>query len=896
MSVSQILYRIILYPLVQIIEISFFLINKLFGNAGIAVLGVSFVVTLLCLPLYIVAEHWQQVERNTVSKLKPRVDRIKKAFSGDEQYMMLTTYYRQNHYHPIMALRSSFGLLIQIPFFMAAYSCLSKLPELQGYSFLFIRDMGQPDALFSIGSFNINILPIAMTIINIIAGAIYTKGFPLKEKIQINVMALIFLVILYQSPAGLVLYWTMNNVFSLIKNIFYKLKNPIKVLYILMCAGAVFVGIYILFVYKGAASLKKRLLVAIPLFLLTAMPLFIKAVNWFFKNPLKYLTENKKQRFLLFVSSALGLTILTGLLLPSNLISSSAQEFSNIGNITNPNGFINAPFWQSFGIFIFWSTCIYFLFKEKLQTALAVLFSVSLICGLVNVFCFAGNYGSLDITMKFIGGILSQSKVFIMTNLLVCTVLTIIIFILFRFQKQKLIYSISFIFCFSGFVLSIINISKISKEYKHLTEIQAYKKSDDDFSKKFHLSKNGKNVVIFMLDRAESSYFEHILNDNPDFYDIFSGFTYYPNTVSYNNHTLMGAPALYGGYEYTPYETNKRTNQTLKEKHNQATLMIPRVLTEQADFTASMFDTSWGNLSFTADMSFTDGYEKISGETLCGRYSGEFKKSLKTYDTTDFQKNIERNLFFISLFREVPALFRKIVYYKGNWWSSENVLDIDSFIEWFSALYFMNQITDFDSPSDSLLIITNESTHSNYDINSLNLTDKQMSFPNDNNGYEINYVCLDAIGKWINLLKENQIYDNTKIIIVADHGAGYGPTAEEKYTTAQIGEASKDAFNPLFLVKDFNSQGKLKFDNSFMTNADTPAIAFKGIVDNPINPYTNKPLTLNDKENGVLITTDDIFMVHHSKSNNIFTVDKNKWFRVKDNIFKDENWTKEEVN
>ena len=180
--------------------------------------------------------------------------------------------------------------------------------------------------------------------------------------------------------------------------------------------------------------------------------------------------------------------------------------------------------------------------------------------------------------------------------------------------------------------------------------------------------------------------------------------------VSYNNHTLMDSPALYGGYEYTPYETNKRTNQTLKEKHNQATLMIPRVLTEQADFTASMFDTSWGNLSFTADMSFTDGYEKISGETLCGRYSGEFKKSLKTYDTTDFQKNIERNLFFISLFREVPALFRKIVYYKGNWWSSENVLDIDSFIEWFSALYFMNQITDFDSPSDSLLIKSHTSS------------------------------------------------------------------------------------------------------------------------------------------------------------------------------------------
>lgn len=896
MSFSQILYRIILYPLIQIIEISFFLINKLFDNAGIAVLGVSFVVTLLCLPLYIVAEHWQQVERDTVSKLKPRVDRIKKAFSGDEQYMMLTTYYRQNHYHPIMALRSSFGLLIQIPFFMAAYSCLSKLPELQGYSFLFIRDMGQPDALFSIGSFTINILPIAMTIINIVAGAIYTKGFPLKEKIQINVMALIFLVILYQSPAGLVLYWTMNNVFSLIKNIFYKLKNPKKVLYILMCTGVIFVGCYILFIYKGAASLKKRLCVAIPLFLLTGLPLYINAVNWFFEKPLNFLTKNSKQRFLLYISSALGLTVLTGFLLPSNLIASSAQEFSNVGKISNPNGFINAPFWQSFGIFIFWSTCIYFLFKEKLQTALAILYSSFLICGLLNVFGFVGNYGSLDITMKFTGGILSQSKFFILFNLFVCLILTFSIFILCRFQKQKIIYSISFIFCFSGFVFSIINVSKISKEYKHLTEIQSFNKSDYDFSKKLHLSKSGQNVVIFMLDRAESSYFEHILNDNPDFYDIYSGFTYYPNTVSFNNHTLMGSPALYGGYEYTPHEMNKRTNQTLKEKHNQATLMIPRILTEQADFTASMFDTSWGNLSFTADMSFTEGYDKISGETLNGRYSGEFKKNLPDYDTTDLQNKVERNLFFVSLFREVPAILREVVYYKGNWWDSENASDLESFIDWFSALYFMNQITDFDCNTNSLLIVTNESTHSSEDINYLGLTDKQMSFPKEDNGYEINYACLNEIGKWLDLLRENNCYDNTKILIVADHGMGYGPTANEKYKTAQIGEAYKDAFNPLLLVKDFNSQGRLKFDNSFMTNADTPAIVFNGIIENPINPFTNRQLTLSDKENGVLVTTDNIFMVHHSKSNNIFTVDKNKWFRVKDNIFEDENWTKEEVN
>ena len=148
MTFGNILYTVILYPLVQIIEISYFLFDKLFDNTGIAILGVSLTVTLLCLPLYIVAEHWQQVERDTQKTLKPVIDRIKSVFKGDEQYMILSTFYKQNHYHPMMALRSSFGLLIQVQFFMAAYSCLSKMPALQGESFLFIKNLGQPDSIF----------------------------------------------------------------------------------------------------------------------------------------------------------------------------------------------------------------------------------------------------------------------------------------------------------------------------------------------------------------------------------------------------------------------------------------------------------------------------------------------------------------------------------------------------------------------------------------------------------------------------------------------------------------------------------------------------------------------------------------------------------------------------
>ncbi|MBP5283213.1 MAG: hypothetical protein J6Y93_00915, partial [Treponema sp.] len=110
-----ILYNLIIYPIYTIIEASYMLVDKIAGNEGIAVIGVSVAITLLCLPLYAVAEHWQEVERNKQNAMKAGLERIKKAFTGDERYMMTTAFYRQQHYSPIMALRSSFGLLIQIP-------------------------------------------------------------------------------------------------------------------------------------------------------------------------------------------------------------------------------------------------------------------------------------------------------------------------------------------------------------------------------------------------------------------------------------------------------------------------------------------------------------------------------------------------------------------------------------------------------------------------------------------------------------------------------------------------------------------------------------------------------------------------------------------------------------
>ena len=227
---SSILYNIFISPIELIVEIVFELMYRLVGaretNEGIAVIGVSIAISLLTLPLYKRADAVQQKQRDIQNSMAHWINHIKKTFKGDERFMMLQAYYRENHYSPLSALNGSISLLLEIPFFIAAYHFLSNLSVLSGSTFLLISDLGQPDNLIKIGSFSINVLPVLMTLINCISAAIYLKGFPLKDKIQTYGMALIFLVLLYNSPSGLVIYWTCNNIFSLIKNIFIiKEKN-----------------------------------------------------------------------------------------------------------------------------------------------------------------------------------------------------------------------------------------------------------------------------------------------------------------------------------------------------------------------------------------------------------------------------------------------------------------------------------------------------------------------------------------------------------------------------------------------------------------------------------------------------------------------------------------------
>lgn len=343
-------------PLQILFEEIYYFAFHITKSTGVAIIVFSFIVSLLLLPIYRRADKIQQDERSLEDKMSKGVEHIKKIFRGDEQLLMLQTYYRKNNYSPVYALRGSLSLILQIPFFIAAYQFLSNLEILKGTSCGFIRDLSVPDALINIAGLSINVLPILMTLVNIISTYIFTQGLSMKTKIQLNTMTLFFLVFLYNAPAGLVLYWTCNNVFNLAKSVIGKLENPKNGVYIILSVSSLIVAAY---GFYNALELSSKVVGRILLYvLLLNMPFIISKTNW---KVNRLIVATRSPNIKLFLASTIFLTILIGGVIPSAVISSSPQEFVVNNYLTNPSIYLSYALTIAFGTFVIWLGVFYWL-------------------------------------------------------------------------------------------------------------------------------------------------------------------------------------------------------------------------------------------------------------------------------------------------------------------------------------------------------------------------------------------------------------------------------------------------------------------------------------------------------------------------------------------------------
>ena len=910
MSVTEILYNLLFMPLQMLFEAVYKIAYSFIGNPGITIIVFSLAINFLVLPLYRRADALQEEERDMEQKLSRGVRHIKKTFRGDEQMMMLQVYYRQNGYKPTYVLRGATSLMLEIPFFIAAYRFLSHLELLQGVSFGPIADLGKPDGMLTAAGITINVLPILMTVINLVSSYLFTRGYSVKTKIQLYGMAAFFLVFLYDSPAGLVFYWTLNNTFSLVKTVFYKLKNPRRVLNLL--AAALGVGAVVLGLTAGAGKSAKWAIFLCGAGVLLELPLLLSALRSKGTAAHKEVRECDS-RPKVFFGGAVFLAVLTGLIIPSAVMAASPQEFIVPGYLHNPLWYLVSSCCLAVGTFVIWLGVFYSLADRRARHYMEQ--AVWILCGIaiVNYMFFGKNMGLISNTLQYENG-MSFSAGQQLLNLAVLLGTAAVMWLVQRLIKKRT-FDVLVVATLALCGLAVVNVRKIS------TSIAQVDLSGSVESGTLHsLSKNGKNVVVLMLDRGIGEYIPYIMNEKPELKRQFDGFTHYTNTISFAPYTNMGAPGLFGGYEYTPAENNKRTEESLESKQNEALKVMP-VLFDQNGYGVTVCQPTYAGYQWTPDLSIYEDYAGIKAYNTLGMYSsGMEAKPL-------IEGNM-RNFFAFGITKAAPLFAQPKLYENGRYnyavsrgTAIETPQTTDGlfrargvsggFMNNYNVLHCLPTITSVTEDSqNTFLMLTNDLPH---EPSILQMPDYTPAQTADNtafadqlaNGYTVdgrtlkmeneyqiahyhsNMAAMLLLGKWFDYLRENGVYDNTKIIIVSDHGRDLQQMEEAIFHLGNGETVDSEFFRALLLVKDFNATG-FTFSDEFMTNADTPTLAFDGLIEHPVNPFTGKEINNAEKTaHDQYILDSDLWSVDENNGN-VFL--PGNWYAVHGDTWDASNW------
>lgn len=905
MNILGILYGLLIKPLELIFEIIYVMANRVIGNPGLSIIALSIAMNFLVLPLYLKADAMQMEQAEIEKGLQKWTNHIKKTFKGDERFMILQTYYRQKNYKPTQALRGSFSLLLEIPFFIAAYHFLSHLEIIKNVPFGPIANLGAPDELIHVFGISINLLPILMTLINIVSSMIYSKDAPMKTKVQLIGMAAIFLVFLYKSPSGLVFYWTLNNLFSLLKNIFMKLKNPKKVLFVLFSLAGL--AVIVLGFAVNGFSLKKKIFV-MAFGLLLQIPLVISLVKKGNKKRIKETEGNTK----LFVLAALAMALLTGVLISSTLVADSTSEFISAIDNSNPLRYVLHSSLYSFGMFFIWIGIFYYLSNQETKGYIAEIMTVACVVAVVDYLFFGTKLGNISPRLQF-DNVPTYSMKQIVVNVLVILACVAIVHLIYN-KKKNILYSV----LGAGILVMIImgskNIFNINRDYNGAKKLVA----QSDELPTYRFSKDGKNVVVLMMDRMVGPYIPYLFTEKPELKEKFAGFTYYPNTLSYATTTNMGTPGLYGGYEYTPEEMNKRDSESLVDKHNEALKVMPVIFMDE-DYDVTVCDPSYANYNWIPDLSIYDDYPEIKSYVTIGKISGEEERQKAG-------NQLCRNMFCYDIFKITPVFAQFFVYDYGNYISSEvgtnsqyrmdltHATGTDpGFMDSYGVLEKLCDMTELSETPNNFLMLTNETPHnpcllqepgyspSSVIDNSAYDAEHSIRYDWDGNGielydetnvmhYQVDMASLLKLGEWFDYLRELGVYDNTKIIIVSDHAYNIGLRDDMMMQGGlnQYGQEIFDleTFNCTLMVKDFGSKDFI-VDESFMTNADVPTLATKDCVDNPINPFTKKPIDASAKQGEQKVSFVENWNIDTNREN---TFMPSSWFSVHDDVRNPDNW------
>lgn len=189
--------------------------HRVTASYGLDIILLTVLIKLLMAPL----THKSYVSMKQMQKLQPQMERLKERYSDDKEKLNkeIMELYRRNGVNP---LGGCLPMVLQLPIFYGLYNALGTPIELRHAPFLWIKDLSRPDwqsLPFTLGAWHLGI-----PILTILMGASMflqqwmtpTAGDPNQRKMMM-LMPLIFTFMFVSFPAGLTVYWLVNNLLTI---------------------------------------------------------------------------------------------------------------------------------------------------------------------------------------------------------------------------------------------------------------------------------------------------------------------------------------------------------------------------------------------------------------------------------------------------------------------------------------------------------------------------------------------------------------------------------------------------------------------------------------------------------------------------------------------------------
>lgn len=202
-------------------------LNDIFRNYGIAIILITFLIRLVFLPLTLKGMASMKGMQTRMQELKPKIDALKEKYKDDKtkQNQELMRLYTGHGINPLSSLGGCLPLVIQFPVFVALYYVLDYAIELRHSSFLWIDDLSSPENLFDIPGIGIpfRVLPLLMGVSWYFSQKLTPTTAIGTDNMQMKVMEfmpIIFTVMFWGLPSGLILYWTVSNILAIVQQLY----------------------------------------------------------------------------------------------------------------------------------------------------------------------------------------------------------------------------------------------------------------------------------------------------------------------------------------------------------------------------------------------------------------------------------------------------------------------------------------------------------------------------------------------------------------------------------------------------------------------------------------------------------------------------------------------------